>query len=98
VPENTNYLKYRRNKMDLGEALHNLAADHAKWSQETFGTDAERSSIGPLKHLEKEATDAKEYADCFLLVLDASRRAGISPLELIKIAHLKLDENKLRGW
>ena len=54
----------------------------AEWSQATFGTDAERGAIGPLKHLEKEAREAQEaldpieIADCLLLVFDAARRSG----------------------
>jgi hypothetical protein len=91
--------------IELGYQLNKLAEDHAIWSQTTFGDDNERGPIGPLKHLEKEAkevqenpTDISEYADCFLLILDSSRRAGISPLQLIKAAQDKLVINKARKW
>ncbi len=90
---------------DLGAELWSLANDQAKWSQATFGTDAERGPIGALRHLEKEAreaaenpTDRSEYADCLLLILDASRRAGMTTLELIKEAQRKMEINKARTW
>lgn len=37
-----------------------------------------------------------ELADCFLLILDASRRAGLSPLSLIRAAQSKMVVNKSR--
>lgn len=89
----------------LGMALHQLCTIHSEWSRETFGSDADRGPIGPLKHLEREAkeayenpTDRSEYADCLLLLLDASRRAGLSPLELILEAQRKMVINKARIW
>lgn len=91
--------------IDAGSLLHEIASDLAEWSQATFGTDTERGPIGPLKHLEKEAreaqespTDPVEYADCFLLVLDAARRAGIKPMELMQHAERKLALNKTRTY
>lgn len=93
---------------DFADRFSCLAADHAKWSQATFGADQERGPIGALKHLEKEAKEAyeavgtqglpEELADCFLLILDASRRAGIKPLELVKLAQQKMQKNKARTW
>lgn len=82
-----------------------LIADHAKWSQTTFGMDGVCGPIGALKHLQKEAAEAmdrpgeiEEYADCFLLLLDASRRAGFSFAELVAGAEEKLLVNKARCW
>ncbi len=64
-----------------------------------------RGPIGALKHLAKEAKEAAEsphdkveYADCLLLILDASRRAGIGLTELIETAWDKLQVNKTRKW
>lgn len=91
--------------MKAGELLYDIASDQARWSQETFGTDAERGPLGALRHLEKEAREAQdnpsdpmEYADCFLLILDASRRAGIKPIELMEHAIEKMRVNKAREW
>lgn len=82
-----------------------LVSEQADFSQATFGSDRERGPVGPLKHLEKEAkeaqehpTDRSEYADCMLLILDAARRAGISPPDLVQEAYNKLQKNKVRQW
>ncbi len=89
----------------LGRSLHRLAADQSDWSQATFGTDQERGPLGALRHLEREARevqeapgDVEEYADCFLLILDAARRAGFSPLRLIEAATAKMQVNRARQW
>ena len=91
--------------LEAGELLNDLAKEQSAWSQETFGSDAERGPMGALKHLEREAreaqanpTDPMEYADCFLLILDAARRAGIKPMELMKHAQAKMVINKSRTW
>lgn len=40
----------------------------------------------------------EEFADCFLLLLDASRRAGLSFRELLDAAIAKHEKNKRREW
>lgn len=40
----------------------------------------------------------EEFADCFLLLLDASRRAGLSFHELLDAAVAKHEKNKRREW
>ena len=97
---------FGRGEIDtVHDNLHALAADHADWSEATFGATAERGPVGPLRHLEKEVAealaqpyDAAEYADLLLLVLDASRRAGLSSRALVTAARAKLDVNKARDW
>lgn len=93
---------------DIGVALCELIDTHADWSRETFGSDAERGPVGPLKHLAKEAIafaevdDAGnlkvELADILLLLLDASRRAGVKPMQLIEAAQAKMLVNRQRRW
>ncbi len=90
---------------ELGDKLSDLVTDQAAWSQATFGLDSERGPLGALRHLELEAreaqqnpADAEEYADCFLLILDAARRAGIKPMQLIEAAQSKMEKNKARQW
>lgn len=39
-----------------------------------------------------------ELADCLLLLLDASRRAGVKPMELVRAAQRKMEVNKSRQW
>lgn len=41
---------------------------------------------------------AEELADCLLLILDATRRAGFTPFELLKAAEEKMAVNKRRVW
>lgn len=93
------------NALSLGEQLSALAKDQAEWSQATFGSDQERGPLGALRHLEKEARetqaapdDVEEYADCFLLILDAARRAGISPSQLVAAGRRKMEINRQRTW
>lgn len=40
----------------------------------------------------------EEMADCLLLILDASRRGGIKPMQLIEAAQEKMQKNKARKW
>lgn len=93
------------NWLDLGSELADLADDQAEWSQATFGSDKERGPVGPLKHLEKEAreaaanpSDISEHADCLILILDASRRAGFTILDVVRAATEKMIQNKARTW
>lgn len=79
-----------------------IRADHAAWSQETFG---DVGPVGPLKHLAKEALEAaeapddlSEWADLQFLLWDAIRRAGITEEELNSAMELKLSVNKARVW
>lgn len=88
-----------------GAKLERFWQRHSEWSQATFGTDAERGPIGPLKHLEREAREAQakpddleEYADCLFLVLDATRRAGYTLDDLLAAAFAKLAVNRKRIW
>lgn len=90
---------------EMGVKLWELADDQSQWSQATFGTDSECGPVGPLNHLRNECdeaiakpTDLAEYADLLILLLDASRRAGFSPLQVIEAAQEKMIINKDRKW
>lgn len=79
--------------------------DQAEWSQKQFGSDAERGPIGSLRHLAKEVEEAiacpndlTEYSDLFALTIDATRRAGFSPDQLLNACYAKLAVNKTREW
>ncbi|MCE3896731.1 DUF550 domain-containing protein [Escherichia coli] len=76
--------------------------EHAKWSDSTFGCVG---TIGPLKHLSKEALEAaaepddlSEWADMQFLLWDAQRRAGISDAEITAAMENKLKINMERQW
>lgn len=82
--------------------LDSLRAEHAEWSQHQFG---DVSAIGPAKHLAKEAlevadapSDVIEHADCWMLLWDMQRRAGISDADLAAAISQKLAINKARVW
>lgn len=75
------------------------------WSFDAFGPPSHRGPIGPLRHLLKEVVEAlaaprdiSEYADCFLLVLDAADRAGFTLGDLLDAANSKLAINEQRKW
>lgn len=79
-----------------------VRADHAEWSQATFGSVG---PIGPLKHLAKEAMEAaaapddlSEWADMQFLMWDAQRRAGITDEQITQAMIDKLAVNKARQW
>lgn len=104
-PESMAALKKSDDAVRIGFALRRLSEDQAEFSQATFGSDDVVGPIGPLKHLSREAIEAAEapnnlteYADCLLLLLDASRRAGFSVLQLVTAAGNKLLTNKKRKW
>lgn len=93
---------------DFADKFSDLVVDQSEWSQATFGTDAERGPMGALKHLEKESRECQEavgtpelreeLADCLLLLLDASRRAGVKPTQLVEAAQAKMQKNRQRVW
>lgn len=92
-------------QLELGSLLNRIAVEQSEWSQATFGSDQERGPKGALLHLEKEAREAfeapgdvTEFADCLLLVLDASRRAGFEPAYLLQQTYHKLQICKQRNW
>src|SRR5690242_9548239 len=85
--------------------MRNLYLAHAHWSEDTFGTVAEKGPIGPLRHLIKEAQeaieathDASEFVDCLFLTFDAARRAGHSYEDLIAAGWTKLAVLKQRSY
>ncbi|MGY6704919.1 dATP/dGTP pyrophosphohydrolase domain-containing protein [Roseinatronobacter sp.] len=79
-----------------------LRAAHAAWSDAQFD---DVSAVGPAKHLAKEALDvaaapqdAIEHADCWMLLWDMQRRAGISDSALASAIEAKLAVNMERHW
>jgi hypothetical protein len=85
--------------------FNSFCKDRNEFSRKTFGTPEERSSIYPLQHLQEEInevieepTDPMEWADCFLLFLDAAWRQGHSVDDLVEFGMKKLEINKKRKW
>ena len=91
-----------RAEVERLNALADLRAQHAAWSQAQFG---DVSAVGPAKHLAKEAMevaadprDPIEHADCWMLLWDMQRRAGISDAQLAEAIREKLAINQARRW
>lgn len=91
-----------RAEVERLNALADLRAQHAAWSQAQFG---DVSAVGPAKHLAKEAMevaadplDPIEHADCWMLLWDMQRRAGISDAQLADAIREKLAINQARKW
>jgi hypothetical protein len=83
--------------------IQQLQDDIAAWSDPVFGYN--RSPMGCLHHLVLEVqevidtpTDRMEYADCFMLLLDAYRMAGYDADDLIDACIDKLEICKQREW
>jgi len=86
----------------VSDDRNKVRAEHAEWSQVTFGSVG---PIGPLKHLSKEALEAaaapgdlSEWADMQFLLWDAQRRAGITDEQITQAMIEKLAVNKAREW
>lgn len=83
-------------------AREQVRREHAAWSQATFD---DVGTVGPLKHLSKEALEAaaepgdlSEWADMQFLLWDAQRRAGISDEQITLAMVERLAVNKQREW
>lgn len=92
-------------KDSIGDTLCSIWDNQKEFSDKTFGTPDVRPPICPLKHLQKEIEevirepDAKsEYADCFLLLIDAFRRNGYSLDDFLKAVADKQLVNSKREW
>ena len=92
----------------IGGKLLEWHSTRHNWSQETFGSSEDRSSLGPLKHLAKEVEEALiepdkakrlvEYADCLHLIFDAADRDGFSLGDVLTACEEKLKLNMARVW
>lgn len=87
------------------EKFNNFIKNRNEFSAKTFGSPTERNCMGPLYHLKKEINelienpdDTMEWADCFLLILDAAWRKGYSVDDMVSFASKKLEINKTRNW
>ena len=94
--------------------LQNLMDEIAEWSDATFGYGQRNPAIVyHLKKEVKELIKAlkrskknedytvavhKEYADCFMLILDSARVFGLNAELLIELTDIKLQINKNRKW
>ena len=87
------------------EKLNRFIKERDEFSFGTFGTPEARGCEPPLLHLQDEIQelidnpdDNMEWADCFLLLIDAARRKGHSLDDLLDFALAKLAINRNRKW
>ena len=85
--------------------FNKVCEERKEFSYRAFGDAKSRSCIYPLRHLAKEVkellvspNDPMEWADCFLLLLDAAQRQGFTVDDLTNFAIQKLAINKKRDW
>jgi len=89
--------------------LQQFMDDVHKWADEIFGK--ERTTLAPLYHLKKEVDEAIlavknesrdavriELADCFILILNATSKYGLTFENLFITAQNKMEANKKRQW
>lgn len=55
-------------------------------------------ALAYARHSEELLSRQQEYADLFILILDASRRAKVKPTDLVRLSRQKMIVNKARSW
>lgn len=95
-------------RWNVGHKFAELYCDLAMWSDQTFGAIDTRGPLPALHHLKREVDEAiaqpggleglEEYADCLMILLDASRRAGFRLEQVVIAARHKLERNRQREW
>ena len=85
--------------------LHKLLKEIETFSNSAFGTPQVRNETATLRKLKAEIdelienpNDKHEWADVFLLLLDAARRKGYTINDLISFGLEKIEINKNRTW
>lgn len=82
---------------------HSAIEQQRRWSNHTFGPGPRTKGV--LEHLRRELveveaapSDAAEWADLLILVIDGATRQGIAPQALIDAYHEKMAVNRGRIW
>lgn len=80
-----------------------LQSDVVKWADSVFGYNrppdmAIAHLLSEVKELMKSPYDYEEYADCFMLLIQAFHQAGGNTDELLDECFKKLEINKKRKW
>lgn len=91
--------------LEFADEFTELQREVAQWSHKTVGSDVERGPLTALRNLETAIKEASrrpylrvEYAISLMLLLDAIRRAGFTPMQVVKSAREKLDADQSRKW
>ena len=89
--------------------VQQLMDDVREWGDATFGDRQQADGI--VAHLKKEVAELHEdilsgntehakteFADCFMLFLEAASHSGLSVNDLVTLTYEKLEINKKRKW
>lgn len=78
-------------------ALEHLAREAKEAKEAALALRGCEKQCG-LRYAEAQQDMRSELAGCLILLLDASRRQGVTPAELVFAAHCKMQVNKGRTW
>lgn len=85
--------------------MRELFEETHEWAEATFSRGQVRRPENSIRHLHKEVLellaapyDSEEYADCFLLLMDAAQIAGHSYDDTVAAIRRKFEINKARTW
>lgn len=89
--------------------LQKLQDEINEWADKTFGKD--RKASAPIYHLKREISELlealengneglirEEFADCFILILNAAGVVGLTVKDLHHDSLMKMDLNRIRKW
>jgi hypothetical protein len=84
-------------------AIQQLQNELCDWADKTFGINRTASPviahlIREVYELEETPEDIMEYADCFILLLQAAKLSGYDTDDLIRASFAKMEINKNRKW
>lgn len=87
---------------DAQSEIQDLQNNVFNWAEETFGTDRLEATLNHLKseieEIKDNPSDLAEWADAFLLFIQALKIAGFTIRNLIFASVGKLSINKKRKW
>lgn len=87
----------------MANRLRQLQNDVVEWADATFGYNrlpdvTIAHLVSEIKELKKSPYDYEEYADCFMLLIQAFHQAGGNTDMLLGECFKKLEINKKRRW
>jgi len=89
--------------MNVKSTIQLLQDDICEWANKTFGSNQRLLPV--IHHLKQEVDELlthphnrMEFADCFILLLEAAQQAGLDTDDLIRDSYEKLEINKKRVW
>lgn len=86
----------------MTDKWQDLQNDIGAFTDKTFGKSTPQAKLHHLaeevQELLAEPEDHMEWADCFILLLDAANKAGLSMDDVYEAIEAKMEINKSRTW